>query len=30
LMRASGFTNAWNVEGGLMAWVARIDPSVGL
>lgn len=30
LMRASGFTNAWNVEGGLMAWVDRIDPNVGL
>ena len=30
LMRAHGFTNAWNVQGGLMAWIERIDPSLPL
>jgi rhodanese-related sulfurtransferase len=30
LMRASGFENAWNVQGGLLAWIARIDSSLSL
>lgn len=28
LLRAHGFTNVWNVQGGLLAWAARIDPEV--
>jgi len=28
LLRAHGFTNAWNVQGGLLAWAARIDADV--
>lgn len=28
LMRASGFTNAWNVNGGILAWIERIDSSL--
>lgn len=28
LMRASGFANAWNVQGGILAWIDRIDPSL--
>ena len=28
LMRASGFTNAWNVQGGILLWIARIDSSI--
>jgi sulfur-carrier protein adenylyltransferase/sulfurtransferase len=27
-MRASGFTNAWNVQGGILAWADKVDPSV--
>lgn len=27
-LREAGFTNAWNVNGGLMAWVDHIDPSL--
>ena len=25
---ASGFENAWNVQGGILAWIDRIDPSL--
>lgn len=28
ILRASGFGNAWNVQGGMLAWVERIDPSL--
>jgi adenylyltransferase/sulfurtransferase len=28
LLRASGFDNAWNVQGGILAWIDRIDPSL--
>jgi rhodanese-related sulfurtransferase len=28
LMRASGFENVWNVQGGILAWIARIDANV--
>ena len=28
LMRAQGFSNVWNVQGGLLAWAARIDASI--
>jgi sulfur-carrier protein adenylyltransferase/sulfurtransferase len=28
ILRASGFGNAWNVQGGMIAWVERIDPSL--
>jgi adenylyltransferase/sulfurtransferase len=28
LLRASGFENAWNVQGGILAWIDRIDPSL--
>jgi adenylyltransferase/sulfurtransferase len=28
LLRASGFQNAWNVQGGILAWIDRIDPSL--
>jgi adenylyltransferase/sulfurtransferase len=28
LMRAAGFGNAWNVGGGILAWIDRIDPSL--
>ncbi len=27
VLRAAGFSNAWNVNGGLLAWIERIDPS---
>ena len=27
-LRAAGFGNAWNVQGGILAWADRIDPSV--
>lgn len=27
-MRAAGFTNAWNVQGGILAWIERVDPSL--
>jgi adenylyltransferase/sulfurtransferase len=30
LLRAHGFTNAWNLQGGLMVWVERIDPDLRL
>ena len=28
LLRASGFGNAWNVSGGILAWIDRVDPSL--
>jgi rhodanese-related sulfurtransferase len=28
LLRASGFDNAWNVQGGILAWIDRIDPKL--
>ena len=28
LLRASGFENAWNVNGGILAWIDRIDPTL--
>ncbi|MGH0036129.1 MAG: rhodanese-like domain-containing protein [Myxococcota bacterium] len=28
IMRASGFGNAWNLQGGILAWIDRIDPSL--
>lgn len=28
LLRASGFANAWNLQGGILAWIDRIDPSL--
>lgn len=27
-MRSAGFKNAWNVNGGILAWIERIDPSL--
>ncbi len=30
LLRAHGFTNVWNVQGGLMVWIERIDPDLSL
>lgn len=27
-LRGAGFTNAWNVQGGMLAWIDRIDPSL--
>ena len=30
IMRAQGFTNAWNVQGGMIAWIDRIDGSLPL
>jgi rhodanese-related sulfurtransferase len=30
LLRAQGFSNTWNVQGGLIAWIARIDPELPL
>jgi adenylyltransferase/sulfurtransferase len=28
LLREAGFENAWNVQGGILAWIERIDPSL--
>ncbi|MCH2169440.1 rhodanese-like domain-containing protein [Myxococcota bacterium] len=28
LLRGAGCENVWNVQGGLLAWVERIDPSL--
>jgi adenylyltransferase/sulfurtransferase len=28
ILRARGHGNAWNVQGGMIAWVERIDPSL--
>lgn len=27
-LREAGFENAWNVQGGILAWIDRIDPSL--
>jgi rhodanese-related sulfurtransferase len=27
-MRAAGFENVWNVQGGILAWIERIDSSL--
>jgi len=27
-MRGAGFANTWNVNGGILAWIERIDPSL--
>ena len=27
-LRGQGFDNAWNVQGGILAWIERIDPSL--
>jgi rhodanese-related sulfurtransferase len=27
-MRAAGFGNVWNVHGGILVWIDRIDPSL--
>jgi len=29
-MREAGFGNVWNVHGGMLAWIARIDVSLSL
>ena len=29
-MREAGFENVWNVNGGMLAWIARIDVSLSL
>ena len=29
ILREAGFDNAWNVNGGLDAWIRRIDPKLG-
>jgi rhodanese-related sulfurtransferase len=28
VLRGAGFENAWNVQGGILAWIDRIDPSL--
>lgn len=27
-LRSAGFANAWNVNGGILAWIDRVDPSL--
>ena len=27
-MRDNGFDNVWNVQGGILAWIDRVDPSL--
>jgi adenylyltransferase/sulfurtransferase len=27
-LRGSGFENVWNLNGGILAWIDRIDPSL--
>lgn len=27
-LRGAGFENAWNVNGGILAWIDRIDPTL--
>lgn len=27
-MRSAGFSNVWNVNGGILAWIERVDPSL--
>ena len=28
MMRAAGFANTWNLQGGMRAWIQRIDSSL--
>jgi adenylyltransferase/sulfurtransferase len=28
IMRAEGFGDAWNLQGGIFAWIDRVDPSL--
>ena len=28
ILRGAGFENAWNVNGGILAWIDRVDPSL--
>jgi rhodanese-related sulfurtransferase len=28
LLLAAGFRNAWNLEGGINAWVREVDPEM--
>jgi len=28
LLREAGFGNAWNLNGGIIAWIERVDPSL--
>ena len=28
VMRGAGFSNAWNVQGGLLAWAERVEPGL--
>jgi adenylyltransferase/sulfurtransferase len=28
VLRMAGFENAWNLQGGILAWIDRIDPSL--
>ena len=28
VMRGAGFSRVWNVNGGILAWIDRIDPSL--
>ena len=27
-LRAAGFENVWNVKGGILAWIDRVDPEL--
>jgi adenylyltransferase/sulfurtransferase len=27
-LRAAGFDNVWNVKGGILAWIDRVDPEL--
>ncbi|HEY5656462.1 MAG TPA: rhodanese-like domain-containing protein [Myxococcota bacterium] len=27
-LRAAGFDNVWNVNGGILAWIERVDPEL--
>jgi adenylyltransferase/sulfurtransferase len=27
-LRAAGFENVWNVKGGILAWIDRVDPGL--
>ncbi len=28
VLRGAGFANVWNLNGGILAWIERIDPSL--
>lgn len=30
MLRAHGFSNAWNVQGGMIAWIERVDSDLPL